>query len=109
MFSCVKNNELTAILNTYFRGKINLANVRLMARFICALCKVRTVSFEKLANAFGTAARSGSSLGRIQVKKHDRKAKSIFRYGLDYLSNCLLRAIRPMEIDINKFLSCIWI
>jgi hypothetical protein len=42
----------------------------------------------------------------IKVKKHGRKAKSIFRYGLDYISNCLLNALKPMEIDITKFLSC---
>jgi hypothetical protein len=64
--ACVKNNELTAILNEHFQGKINLARVKLMAHFICALCKVRTVAFEKLANAFESTARSGSSLRRIQ-------------------------------------------
>jgi hypothetical protein len=46
--ACLKNNELTSILNEHFKGKINLARVRLMAHLICALCKVRTVSFEKL-------------------------------------------------------------
>jgi len=38
----------------------------------------------------------------IKVKKYRRKAKSIFRYDLDYISNCLLNALKPMEIDITK-------
>ena len=42
----------------------------------------------------------------IKVTEHGRKAKSIFRYGLDYISNCLLNALKPMKIDISKFLSC---
>lgn len=42
----------------------------------------------------------------IKIKKHGRKAMSIFRYGLDYVSNCLLNALKPMEINITQFLSC---
>lgn len=61
-----KNNELTSILNTHFKGKINLARVKLISFFIIALVKVQTVNFEKLANAFDTSARSDSSLRRIQ-------------------------------------------
>jgi len=34
--------------------------------FICALCKVQTVCFEKLAIAFESSVQSGSSLRRIQ-------------------------------------------
>ena len=49
-----KNTELVAILSTHFRSKINLARVKLISLFIIALCKVQTVSFEKLANAFDT-------------------------------------------------------
>lgn len=61
-----KNTELTSVLNTHFQGKINLARVKLISHFIIALCKVQTVSFEKLANAFDTRAGSASSLRRIQ-------------------------------------------
>lgn len=64
--ACVKNKELTAILNEHFQGRINLARVKLMAHFVCALCKVRTVCFGKLANAFDHTAGPDSSLGRIQ-------------------------------------------
>jgi len=61
-----KNTELTTVLNTHFNGKINLARVKLMSMLILSLCKVQTVSFEKLANAFDAKAESSSSLRRIQ-------------------------------------------
>lgn len=64
--ACVKNNELTAILDTHFKGKVNLARVRLISLAICALCKVQTVTFSKLANAFDHTASAGSSLRRLQ-------------------------------------------
>ncbi len=47
-----KNNELVSILNAQFQGRVNLARVKLISHFIIALCKVKTVTFEKLANAF---------------------------------------------------------
>ncbi len=34
--------------------------------FVIALCKVQTVGFEKLANAFDSQAMAASSLRRIQ-------------------------------------------
>ena len=61
-----KNSELTLILNTHFKGKLNLARVKLISYFVIALCKVQTVTFEKLANAFGTSVDASSSLRRIQ-------------------------------------------
>lgn len=64
--ACVKNNELAAILDTHFEGKLNLARVKLIAHFVCALCKVRSVCFAKLANAFDHTATADSSLRRIQ-------------------------------------------
>jgi len=36
------------------------------------------------------------------VKKYRRKAESLLRYDVDYSSNCLLSALKPMEIDITK-------
>lgn len=61
-----KYNELVAVLNTHFGNQINLARVKFIAHFIVALCKVQTVSFEKLANAFDSKVESDSSLRRIQ-------------------------------------------
>lgn len=61
-----KNSELTSILNIHFKGKVNLARIKLISYFVIALCKVQTVTFEKLANSFDTPVNSDSSLRRIQ-------------------------------------------
>lgn len=61
-----KSNELNSVLSSHFQGKINLARLKLISHFIIALCKVQTVTFEKLANAFESSADSKSSLRRIQ-------------------------------------------
>ena len=52
--ACLKNNELTSILDEHFKGKINMARV-MMAHLICGLRKVRNVSFKKLANIVRTS------------------------------------------------------
>ncbi len=61
-----KNSELTSVLNTHFKGKVNLARVKLISHFVIALYKVQTVTFEKLSNAFETKSEADSSLRRIQ-------------------------------------------
>jgi len=42
----------------------------------------------------------------IKIKTHGRKAKSIFKYGLDYIANYMLNTIRNNEINLIRFLSC---
>lgn len=61
-----KNKEFVSILNAQFQGKVNLARLKLITMFVFALCKVQTVGFEKLANAFDSRALAASSLRRIQ-------------------------------------------
>ncbi len=61
-----KSSEFISIMNDQFQGKINLARLKLISMFVIALCKVQTVGFEKLANAFDADAKAGSSLRRIQ-------------------------------------------
>ena len=63
---CTKSSELVSILNTQFQGKINLARIKLISHFVIALCKVQTVTFEKLANSFDSSSTADSSLRRIQ-------------------------------------------
>lgn len=63
---CPKINELSSVLNAQFSGSLNLARVKLITFFICSLCKVQTVTFSKLANAFDCSAEPDSSLRRIQ-------------------------------------------
>lgn len=63
--SC-KDNNLVSVLETHFKGKLNLARVKFISLFVIALTKVRTVSFENLARAFDIQAEESSSLRRIQ-------------------------------------------
>ena len=42
----------------------------------------------------------------IRVKKHGRKAKSIFKYGLSFIASILLNAENLSNINIFDFLSC---
>ena len=61
-----KSTQLISILSEHLAGKINLARIKFFALFICAMCKVETVCFEKLSTAFESQAKPGSSLRRIQ-------------------------------------------
>jgi hypothetical protein len=63
-----KSTQLISILQTTLAGKMNLARIKFFGMFICALCKVQTAGFEKLATAFETPAKSGSPLCRIQPR-----------------------------------------
>jgi hypothetical protein len=42
----------------------------------------------------------------IKLKSHGRKAISVFKYGLDYISECLLSGFNKLKINIVLFLSC---
>jgi hypothetical protein len=68
--SC-KSSELTLILKKHFGENMNLARIKFISLFICALCNVRTVCFEKCACAFENACDTASSLRRIQRFKAD--------------------------------------
>jgi len=61
-----KSTQLISILSQNLAGKMNLARIKFFGLFICSLCKVQTVCFEKLAIAFETGVKTGSSLRRIQ-------------------------------------------
>lgn len=61
-----KNSILVSTLVEIFGQNMNLARIKFFGLFICALCKVQTVCFEKLATSFDTDARVDSSLRRIQ-------------------------------------------
>jgi hypothetical protein len=61
-----KSTQLISILSKNLAGKMNLARIKFFGMFICALCKVQTVCFEKLAIAFETEAKTEASLRRIQ-------------------------------------------
>lgn len=44
----------------------------------------------------------------LSIKKHGRRAKSLFRYGLDYLRNMMLNLEQKIDefVDALQFLSC---
>tara|TARA_R110000868_G_C10813385_1_gene758036 strand:- start:1 stop:267 length:267 start_codon:yes stop_codon:yes gene_type:complete len=42
----------------------------------------------------------------ITIKKHGRKAKSIFKYGLNFLANALLNSENQNDTNLFQFLSC---
>lgn len=42
----------------------------------------------------------------ITIKKHGYRAKSLFKYGLDYIANILLNPQNQSNVDIYQFLSC---
>jgi Transposase DDE domain. len=66
---------------------MNLARIKFIAYFIQALCKVQTVTFEKLGNAFDTTAKATSSLRRIQ------RFIASFDLPLDCISRLIFRLI----------------
>ena len=80
-----KSTELISILAQNFSGKMNLARIKFFGLLLCALCKVQTVNFEKLASAFESRAMRESSLRRIQrfmaeyVLDSDLIARFIFK------------------------------
>ena len=42
----------------------------------------------------------------IKIKKHGKRARSIFKYALNYISSILLNPHSQNDINIFKFLSC---
>jgi len=42
----------------------------------------------------------------IRMLKHGRRAKSLFKYGLEIIAAALLNPLKTIEFDVFKFLSC---
>ncbi|MVN23550.1 IS4 family transposase, partial [Mucilaginibacter arboris] len=61
-----KNTTLNSVLAQHFKGEINQARIKLICLFITALCKVKTINYDRLASAFDTKAAKGSSYRRVQ-------------------------------------------
>lgn len=45
------------------------------------------------------------NIKKIKVLHHGRRAKSLFKYGLEYIAQCLLNHMNRYRIDIFKLLS----
>jgi Transposase DDE domain len=61
-----KNSDLISVLKPYFKDNFNLARLKLICLFIEALCKVKTINYDRLATAFASDADKNSSYRRIQ-------------------------------------------
>lgn len=61
-----KNSDLISVLQPYFKDNFNLARLKLICLFIDALCKVKTINYDRLATAFVTKSDKNSSYRRIQ-------------------------------------------
>lgn len=46
------------------------------------------------------------NIKKIEIKKHGRRAISVFKYGLDCLSKFLLTGYEPLKNNLFSFLSC---
>lgn len=46
------------------------------------------------------------NIKKIEIKKHGRRAISVFKYGLDCLSKFLLTGYEPLKNSLFSFLSC---
>lgn len=61
-----KDTQLISVIQGHFKGKYNLARVKLICLFIIALCKIKTINYDRLASGFDTKANKNSSYRRIQ-------------------------------------------
>lgn len=61
-----KDTTLISMLQAHLRCELNLARVKLICLFITALCKIKTVNYDRLASAFDSKAKKNSSYRRIQ-------------------------------------------
>jgi hypothetical protein len=64
------------------------------------------VAFPLLFSMLDKRGNSNSGERIALIERFIRRARTLFKYGLDYLANCLLNALKPMEINIVQFLSC---
>lgn len=74
-----KDTTLISVLQCHFKGELNLARVNLICLFITALCKVKTINYDRLASGFDTKVDKSSSYRRIQrfMKEFDFSMKIV--------------------------------
>ena len=74
-----KDTSLISVLQGHFKGELNLARVKLICLFITALCKIKTINYDRLASGFDVKADKNSSYRRIQrfMKEFDFPMKTV--------------------------------
>ncbi len=88
-----KDTTLISVLQAHFKGEINLARVKLICLFITALCKTKTINYDRLASAFDTKPDKLSSYRRIQ------RFMCQFDFSLEILSR-LIFSLLPIENNL---------
>ena len=88
-----KDNSLISALQGHFKRELNLARVKLICLFITALCKTKTINYDRLASAFNTKADKNSSYRRIQRFMKD------FYFPMKIFSK-LIFSLLPMNSDL---------
>ena len=88
-----KDNSLISVLQGHFKGELNLARVKLICLFITALCKTKTINYDRLASAFDTKADKNSSYRRIQRFMKD------FDFPMKIISK-LIFSLLPVKSDL---------
>lgn len=61
-----KDRSLILVLQDHFKGKINLARVKLICLMIEGLCKAKSVNYDRLSSVFNVNADKNSCYRRIQ-------------------------------------------
>ncbi len=85
-----KNSDLISVLKPYFKDNFNLARLKLICLFIDALCKVKTINYDRLATAFTSVADKNSSYRRIQ------RFMSGFNLSMELVSKLIVKLL-PFE------------
>jgi hypothetical protein len=88
-----KDTTLISVLQGHFRGELNLARVKLICLFLTALCKIKTINYDKLASSFDTNVDKNSSYRRIQrfMKEFDFPMKVV---------SSLIFSLLPSKINL---------
>lgn len=92
-----KDTGLLTALQGHFKGDINLARVKLICLFITALCKVKTINYDRLASGFDSQVMKSSSYRRIQrfMAEFDLPMKTISK---------LIFSLLPEKTDLSLVL-----
>jgi hypothetical protein len=86
-----KDTTLISVLEQHFNGELNLARVKLICLFITALCKVKTINYDRLASGFDTKADKNSSYRRIQ------RFMSEFDFSQEIVSKLIFKLLPKKE------------
>ena len=90
-----KSSDLTSVLVEHFGKSLNLARIKFISLIICALCKVQSVCFEKLASGFENNCSSDSSLRRIQ------RFMAAYSLDKDLIARLIFALLPPLSLRHN--------